>query len=99
MRGAVLVRIVDVVADKPVACVVVDHSQCREVPFRDRGRSASQAGCLPVGQQVNGAAGFDVDEDGAVVADRGRDVMLLPRPLEEIQNRSRQEQETSAWRE
>ncbi|WP_225859605.1 IS1182 family transposase [Streptomyces albicerus] len=30
---------------------------------------------------------------------RGRHVMLLPRPLEEIQNQARQEQETSAWRE
>lgn len=34
-------------------------------PFGEPGR---QSGCFPVGQQVNGAAGLDVDEDGAVVA-------------------------------
>lgn len=34
-------------------------------PFGEPDR---QAGCLPVGQQVDGAAGLDVDEDGAVMA-------------------------------
>lgn len=35
---------------------------------RPCGEPGRQAGRLPVGQQIDGAAGFDVDEDGAVVA-------------------------------
>lgn len=35
---------------------------------RPVGEPGRQAGCLPVGQQVDGTVGLDVDEDGAVMA-------------------------------
>lgn len=43
--------------------VTADHLNARP-----RGEPGRQAERLPVGQQVDGAAGLDVDEDGAVVA-------------------------------
>lgn len=43
--------------------VTADHLNARP-----RGEPGRQAGRFPIGQQVNGAAGLDVDEDGAVVA-------------------------------
>lgn len=43
--------------------VTADHLNARP-----RGEPGRQAGRLTVGQQVDGAAGLDVDEDGAVVA-------------------------------